>query len=150
MYNGKSRSKERDFRLSRNPFCAKRLGSPFGGKRSAVAVVNDSPVGCQSRDRAARRRLSRVSVTERVIEYLQSKYSIFLDFLRKSSALSDLASLGHLSQRERQVTFFTSCRMDILRGCPCAVFHGKIHKNNSVVLCIPMKFPFPSPIFVEK
>ena len=28
------------------------------GKRSAVAVVNDSPVGCQSRDRAARRRLS--------------------------------------------------------------------------------------------
>ena len=28
------------------------------GKRSAVAVVNDSPVDCQSRDRAARRRLS--------------------------------------------------------------------------------------------
>ena len=28
------------------------------GKRSAVAVVNDSPVGCQSCDRAARRRLS--------------------------------------------------------------------------------------------
>ena len=28
------------------------------GKRSAVAEVNDSPVGCQSRDRAARRRLS--------------------------------------------------------------------------------------------
>ena len=55
---------------------AKRLGSPLGGKRSAVAVVNDSPVGCQSRDRAARRRLSRVSVTERVIEYLQGKYSI--------------------------------------------------------------------------
>ena len=26
------------------------------GKRSAVAVVNDSPVDCQSRDRAARRR----------------------------------------------------------------------------------------------
>ena len=63
---------------------AKRLGSPLGGKRSAVAVVNDSPVGCQSRDRAARRRLSRVSVTERVIEYLQSKYSIFPDFHRKS------------------------------------------------------------------
>ena len=31
------------------------------GKRSAVAVVNDSPVGCQSRDRAARRRLSPLS-----------------------------------------------------------------------------------------
>ena len=29
------------------------------GKRSAVAVVNDSPVDCQSRDRAARRRLAR-------------------------------------------------------------------------------------------
>ena len=28
------------------------------GKRSAVAVVNDSPVDCQSRDRIARRRLS--------------------------------------------------------------------------------------------
>ncbi|MBQ6875203.1 MAG: hypothetical protein IJN46_03080, partial [Lachnospiraceae bacterium] len=28
------------------------------GKRSAVAVVNDSPVDCQSRDRVARRRLS--------------------------------------------------------------------------------------------
>ena len=31
---------------------------PLRGKRSAVAVVNDSPVDCQSRDRAARRRLS--------------------------------------------------------------------------------------------
>ena len=29
------------------------------GKRSAVAAVNDSPVDCQSRDRIARRRLSR-------------------------------------------------------------------------------------------
>ena len=32
------------------------LASLFEGKRSAVAVVNDSPVDCQSRDRAARRR----------------------------------------------------------------------------------------------
>ena len=32
--------------------------APLEGKQSAVAVVNDSPVGCQSRDRAARRRLS--------------------------------------------------------------------------------------------
>ena len=31
---------------------------PWRGKRSAVAGVNDSPVDCQSRDRAARRRLS--------------------------------------------------------------------------------------------
>ena len=31
---------------------------PLRGKRSAVAVVNNSPVDCQSRDRAARRRLS--------------------------------------------------------------------------------------------
>ena len=31
---------------------------PWRGKRSAVAVVNDNPVDCQSRDRAARRRLS--------------------------------------------------------------------------------------------
>ena len=29
------------------------------GKQSAVAVVNNSPVDCQSRDLAARRRLSR-------------------------------------------------------------------------------------------
>ncbi len=28
------------------------------GKRSAVAVVNDSPVGCQSRDRARRSELA--------------------------------------------------------------------------------------------
>ncbi|MBR2896736.1 MAG: hypothetical protein IKC04_02465, partial [Oscillospiraceae bacterium] len=28
------------------------------GKRSVVAVVNDSPVDCQSRDRIARRQLS--------------------------------------------------------------------------------------------
>ena len=28
------------------------------GKRSAVAGVNDSPVGCQSRDRACRSKLS--------------------------------------------------------------------------------------------
>ena len=28
------------------------------GERSEVAVVNDSPVDCQSRNRAARRRLS--------------------------------------------------------------------------------------------
>ena len=32
------------------------LASLSEGKRSAVAVVNDSPVDCQSRDRAARRR----------------------------------------------------------------------------------------------
>ena len=31
------------------------------GKRSAVAVVNGSPVGCQSRDRVARRQLSKIS-----------------------------------------------------------------------------------------
>ena len=54
--------------------------------------------------------LSRVSVTERVLEYLQGKYSIFPDFHRKSGALSDLASLGHLSQRERQVAFFDKLR----------------------------------------
>jgi len=30
------------------------------GKRSAVAVVNDSPVDCQSRDRVARRQLARI------------------------------------------------------------------------------------------
>ena len=34
------------------------LGPLSEGKRSAVAVVNDSPVGCQSRDGTARRRLS--------------------------------------------------------------------------------------------
>ena len=67
--------------------------------------MNDSPVGCQSRDRAARRRLSRVSVTERVIEYLQSKYSIFPIFTENREALSDLAALGHLSHRERQGAF---------------------------------------------
>ena len=72
--------------------------------------MNDSPVGCQSRDRAARRRQSRVSVTERVIEYLHRKYSIVPDFRRKSGALSDLAALGHLSHRERQVTFFQTER----------------------------------------
>ena len=38
----------------------KRLPCPArdGGKRSAVAGVNDSPVDCQSRDGTARRRLS--------------------------------------------------------------------------------------------
>ena len=47
--------------------CVAALGSPFGGKRSAVAVVNDSPVGCQSRDRVLRRALARrFAVTERV------------------------------------------------------------------------------------
>ena len=35
-----------------------RLGPLSEGKQSAVAVVNDSPVDCQSCDRAARRRLS--------------------------------------------------------------------------------------------
>ena len=34
------------------------LGSPSGGKRSAVAVVNDSPVDCQSRDRVCRSKLA--------------------------------------------------------------------------------------------
>ena len=52
--------------------------------------------------------LSRVSVTERVIEYLQSKYSIFPIFGENRQALSDLAALVHLSQRERQGTFVTS------------------------------------------
>ena len=49
--------------------------------------------------------LSRASVTERVIEYLQRKYPMFPDFHRKSGALSDLAALGHLSHREGQVAF---------------------------------------------
>ncbi len=30
------------------------------GKRSAVAVVNDSPVGCQSRGRARRSELAKI------------------------------------------------------------------------------------------
>ncbi len=34
------------------------------GKRSAVAAVNDSPVGCQSRDRARHSELSPVRVTK--------------------------------------------------------------------------------------
>ena len=34
------------------------LGSPFGGERSEVAVVNDGPVDRQSRDRARRSALS--------------------------------------------------------------------------------------------
>jgi hypothetical protein len=37
------------------------------GKRSAVAVVNDSPVGCQSRDRVARRQLS-AELTEGLLD----------------------------------------------------------------------------------
>ena len=41
-----------------HPKSQKKLGPLWEGKRSAVAVVNDSPVGCQSCDRAARRRLS--------------------------------------------------------------------------------------------
>ena len=42
------------------------LASLKEGKRSAVAVVNDSPVDCQSRDRAARRRWHGKAVTEGV------------------------------------------------------------------------------------
>ena len=34
------------------------LGSPFGGERSEVAVVNDGPVDRQSRDRARRSALA--------------------------------------------------------------------------------------------
>ena len=52
--------------------------------------------------------LSRASVTERVIEYLQRKYSSFPDFHENREDLSDLAARGHLFQRERQVTFLAS------------------------------------------
>ena len=45
-------------------------------------------------------------MTERVIEYLQSKYSIFPIFTENREALSDLAALGHLTLRERQVAVF--------------------------------------------
>ena len=46
---------------------AKPLGSPFGGERSEVAVVNDGPADRQSRDRGAPRRAGRPNaVTERV------------------------------------------------------------------------------------
>ena len=40
--------------------CVKKADSrlPWRGKRSAVAVVNDSPVDCQSRNGTASRRLS--------------------------------------------------------------------------------------------
>ena len=69
--------------------------------------------------------LSRVSVTERVIEYLQSKYSIFPIFTENREALSDLASLGHLSQRERQVALFTSWDSLHDAGCLC-LFSGDI------------------------
>ena len=54
--------------------------------------------------------LSRVSVTERVTEYLQCKYSISPIFTENREALSDLAALGHLSQRERQGFFDTMKR----------------------------------------
>ena len=70
------------FRLSKNPENA----------QSALAL----PLG----------ELSRGSVTERVIEYLHRKYSIFPIFIENREALSDLAALGHLSQRERQVAVF--------------------------------------------
>ena len=44
-----------------HPLSPPHLSAPSDeGKRSAVAVVNDSPVDCQSRDRAARRRLSKI------------------------------------------------------------------------------------------
>ncbi len=38
------------------------------GKRSAVAVVNDSPVGCQSRDRARRSELAKIGSTETIFD----------------------------------------------------------------------------------
>ena len=44
-----------------HPKSQKKPGPLWEGKRSAVAVVNDSPVGCQSCDRAARRRLSAIA-----------------------------------------------------------------------------------------
>ena len=59
------------------------LGSPFGGKRSAVAVVNDSPAGCQSCDRTARRRLSCNSMTERGILIFEKQISAFRVFYFK-------------------------------------------------------------------
>ena len=94
-------------RLSINPFCTKCLGSPLGGKRSAVAVVNDSPVGCQSRDRAARRRLSCASMTERVYRIFAKQIFDISGFSKKIQRPLRPADAGHLSHRERQEPFST-------------------------------------------
>jgi len=43
------------------PVCTVPIKPPLvRGKRSAVAVVNDSPVDCQSRDGVARRQLAKI------------------------------------------------------------------------------------------
>ena len=48
--------------------CTTPLGSPYGGERSEVAVVNDGPVDRQSRDRGAPQRAGRPNgLTERVL-----------------------------------------------------------------------------------
>ena len=61
------------------------------GKRSAVAVVNDSPVGCQSRDRVARRRLGRRKPTRRdcAVEF----YEFALNFGEKETFCRDNPSV---------------------------------------------------------
>ena len=54
------------------------------GDTAAAFYSVEEPINAQSALALPLGELSRVSVTERVIEYLQSKYSIFPDFHRKS------------------------------------------------------------------
>ena len=73
---------------------------PSRGKRSAVAVVNDSPVDCQSRDRAARRRLSAKLTEGWKVGYWG--VPIISNISRAFSAHpSDPAAPGHLPSKGR-------------------------------------------------
>ena len=84
------------------PQCVEKASSrlPWRGKRSAVAVVNDSPVDCQSRDRAARRRLS-AKLTEGWTAGYWEMSVISAIFKTFSSHPSDPAAPGHLPSEGR-------------------------------------------------
>ena len=68
---------------------------PWRGKRSAVAVVNDSPVDCQSRDRATRRWLSAKLTEGWKVEYLEMSETSGIIYTFGSHP-SDPATPGHL------------------------------------------------------
>ena len=86
------------------PFYRNSPRLPSRGKRSAVAVVNDSPVDCQSRDRAARRRLSAKLTAGWKVGYGEIPIisGIFQTF---SSHPSDPAAPGHLPSKGRLKIF---------------------------------------------
>ena len=101
---------------------------PFRGKRSAVAEVNDSPVDCQSRNRARRSEQSRLpSVTEGLISVPNpsEQNQRFCPPPLKGRHLANKSGAGGVNLLPRWVVNWIGIRQSRQRTVPCLFFSNR-------------------------